>query len=112
MIDSLSDGGAERVLVAVAPRLHEGDWDVTVDVLIDRVDPGLAATLQRSGVDVRVHGVERLASPAAWRTVDRLLRDVDLASCSAGVRNDHRRCPLTSAPRADGDDPSCVRPGR
>lgn len=79
MIDSLQAGGAEQVLVAMAPAMVDLGWDVTVDVLVDRVDAGLAQKLEMADVPVRVHGVRRMASPSGWKSVShRLSEGVDL----------------------------------
>lgn len=67
LIDSLGSGGAERLLVAYAPRLAKLGFDVDVVVLHERGGNWMREPLEAAGVPVRTVEVDKL------RRVDQII---------------------------------------
>ncbi|MEP1122265.1 MAG: glycosyltransferase [Ilumatobacter sp.] len=74
VIDSLESGGAEQMLVRLAPAIAARGRTVRVDVLTDRVDKSLSSILREGGVTVETHGFARIADPRRFVALDRYFR--------------------------------------
>ena len=74
LIDHLGMGGAERVLVATAPRLARLGFKVRVGVMDDRPETPLVTEIRHLGVPVDSLGFKRLAEPGRIRALAAYVR--------------------------------------
>jgi glycosyltransferase involved in cell wall biosynthesis len=69
LIDHLGMGGAERVLLATAPRLAQADFVLRLGVMDGRPETPIMGELRRHGITVDRLGFRRLAEPARIRAL-------------------------------------------